>query len=285
LGAAVLPLSITEDAGLAQWMWWVTDPFWFWTGLIALVVGIVWAGLGVHSRKSETTTLRQEVSAVKSSAAELAASAATRASADIVHQLAPIVHDLGTLVDSKQAIHGGTLIDRCLNAVIKIIGVEDARACLYYLDQVESDEADSYDILDALALRMPAVGRQDDPRMNFIRGEGTYADDLFKVIDSGAPRLVDDVDKPEYDLDCAGRKYKTFMNVAVKFKTIEMGILSVDAPKAGSLTDSHVLLARMIASILAIGMRREKKRNSGRNPTPGTAIGNAPVNPYAGDNA
>lgn len=282
LGAAAVPLSITQDSGLDPSIHWITDGLFFWLGLISLVVGIAWASAGVALRKSEADKLRAKLSKVESGIADQVSAARSRASADIVHQLSHIVHNLGSLIDSTKTDHGARLVDGCLHAVTHLIGVDDVRACLYYLDQVESDEASSTDILNALYVRMPQVGRQDPPRPEFIRGVGDHAAGIFGVIDTGVSRLVPDTANHDAPLDCGNKPYKTFMNVAVKFKTEEMGVLSIDAPEAGSLTENHRLLAEMLANILAIGMRREKRRNSSKNPSPLPATINSPVNPAVG---
>lgn len=265
-------------------MQWISDDLYFRVGIGCLIFGLLWVSLGAIWPTREADKLRAKLQAHDAVLANKVSEARVKTSEGIVHQLSPIVHDLGNLIDSKQMNHGGTLIDRCLNAVTQVIGVEDVRACLYYLDQVESDEASSTDILNALNVRLPQVGRNDGPRPSFIRGTGPHADGIFEVVDSGNSRLIPDVQSDSSGIDCSGKRYKTFMNVAVKFKTEEMGILSVDAPLAGTLTNNHMLLAEMVANIIAIGMRREKKRNSGRNPSPGPAIENAPVNPASGDN-
>lgn len=281
VGATIVPLSVTEESGLDPWIKWITDDLYFQVGVGSLIVGILWTSIGVIWPTREAEKLRVKMKADEADVSNKVAQARVKASEGIVHQLSPIIHDLGNLIDSRQMNHGGTLIDRCLHAVTQVIGVEDVRACLYYLDQVESDEASSTDILNALLVRMPQVGRHDPPRPEFIRGEGAHADGMFDVIDSGKPRLIPDTAVDSGVLDCEGKPYKTFMNVAVKFKTEEMGILSVDAPVAGSLTNNHMLLAEMIANILAIGMRREKKRNSAKVPSPGPAVVDGPANPAA----
>lgn len=282
LGAAAVPLSITQDSGLDPSMHWITDGLFFWLGLISLVAGLAWASAGVALRKSEADKLRAKLSEVERGIADQVSAAGSRASADIVHQLSPIVHNLGSLIDSTKTDHGGRLIDGCLHAITQLIGVDDVRACLYYLDQVESDEASSMDILNALYVRMPQVGRHDPPRPEFIRGEGDHAAGIFNVVDTGISRLVPNTATCADPLDCGSKAYKTFLNVAVKFKTEEMGVLSIDAPIAGSLTNNHRLLAEMLANILAIGMRREKKRNSSKNPSPLPPTVTGPVNPAVG---
>lgn len=274
-----MPLSITQESGLDPWIKWITDDLYFRIGIGALIVGLLWTSVGVLWRTHEADQLRAKLKADEADVSKKISEARVKASEGIVHQLSPIVHDLGSLIDSTKTNHGGTLIDRCLYAVTKVIGVEDVRACLYYLDQVESDEASSTDILNALNVRMPQVGRHDPPRPEFIRGEGAHSAGIFDVIDTGKPRLVQDTAVHNDPLDCDDKRYGTFMNVVVKFKTEEMGVLSVDAPIAGSLTSNHVLLAEMIANIIAIGMRREKKRNSSKNPRPAPATGNGPINP------
>lgn len=256
-GAAVLPLSVTSPDGLVKDIRWVTDPGWFWFGLIGLPVGIVWALVGTSFQQNEASKLRSKLKMSKAKATE-----------DVIHQLAPLIHDLGHLSESQSVNHGRDLVNRALSTVTKIIDVPNVRACLYCLDHVESKNATSLDIPNTLTLRTPHVGRFDAPRPNFVRGEGDASDDIFAVIDSGTSRLIEDVAKTGSVLDCTDKKYQTFLNVPVKFQTAEVGVLSVDAPDSSSLTNSHVLLAEMVAQLIAVGVRREQKNAQDRTPRP-----------------
>lgn len=268
LGSAVIPLSITADEGLAKEIRWITEWWWFWGGVVALLGGLVWAIAGANARSNEVKALRAALGVAASDIERAAAESRAKTTEGIFHQLSPIIHDLGNLAESQSMHHGRDLVNRGLHLVTDLIDVEQVRACLYYLDHVESRNAASSDIANALTLRMPHVGRHDQPRPNFVRSESLVADQVFEVIDNGVGRLIEDVQDTEHAVDCQGKQYRTFLNVPVKFKTAEYGVLSVDAPVAKSLTSSHVLLASMVAQLLAVGLRREKKNNYDRNPRP-----------------
>ncbi|WP_404500920.1 GAF domain-containing protein [Arthrobacter sp. GAS37] len=261
LGAAALPLSVTDRNGLVYWIRWITDPFWFWAGLVGIVLGTLWAIAGGFARSSEVARLRTALAASKAHTTKR-----------IFNQLSPVIHDMGKLAESQSATYGRDLVNRALDLVTRVIEVPDARACLYYLDQVESTQASSDDVLNALTLRTPHVGRFDAPRGNFVRNESPEADGVFAVIDGGSPRLIENIETTDYAVDCSGKGYRTFLNVPVKFQTAEIGVLSVDAPHANSLTTSHVLLAEVVAQFLAVGLRREKKKKQERYPSPSSAI-------------
>lgn len=255
--AAVLPLSVTKPDGLIEQISWVTEPFWFWFSLIGLPAGIVWATIGTALKQKEVSQLRAQVASAKSEATE-----------DVIHKLSPLFYDLGNLSESQSVSHGRDLVNRALHTVTQIIDVPNVRACLYCLDHVESKGATSLDIPNALALRTPHVGRFDTPRRSFVRGESDASDGMFDVIDDGESRLIEDVTKSDHMLDCSGKKYQTFLNVPVKFQTAEVGVLSVDAPGASSLTNSHMMLAEMVAQLIAVGLRREQKNAHDRTPRP-----------------
>lgn len=261
-GAAIFPLSVTNPDGLATWIKWVTEGYWFWVGLVAIPIGILWSVAGASAHNREAESLRQALVRSRAEATE-----------DVIHRLSPIFHDLGKLAESQKRNIGSDLVNRALSMVTKMIDVPNVRACLYRLDRVESTLADSLDIPNSLNLRTPHEGRFDAPRPNFVRGESAAADEFFEVIDTGISRLVENIDKTEYALDCENRRYRTFLNVPVKYQMYEIGVLSVDAPTEGSLTQSHVLLAEMVAQLLALGVRREQKSIQDRTPAPRNDVG------------
>lgn len=256
-GAAIVPLSVTNPDGLINGIKWVTDPGWFLFGVIALPVGILWALIGTSFQQKEASNLRSKLKTAKAVATE-----------DVIHQLSPLFHDLGNLSESQSVNHGRDLVNRALHTVTEIIDVPNVRACLYCLDHAESKNASSLDIPNVLTLRTPHVGRFDAPRKNFVRGESDASDDFFEVLDSGDSRLIVDIADTDHVLDCKDKKYQTFLNVPVKFQTAEVGVLSVDAPVKFSLSNSHMLLAEMVAQLIAVGVRREQKNAQERTPRP-----------------
>lgn len=281
LGAAGIPLSITQDSGLAHWMWWITDPLWFVVGLLAFLLGIVWTAAGASSRKSEVSQLRKRLAAADGREVSAGLAASDRTTKHLLSQMSPVIHDLGNLLDSKHTGLAKTLIDRCLEVVIKSVQVEGARACLYYADQVELEGAGELEQMNSLVLRKPHLGRHDKPRKEFIRAGDEHAEDVFAVLDSGESRLIPDVDDCKFVLDCEGKAYKTFMNVAVGIDDDKMGILSLDAPIAGSLTETHREVVEMVADILAIGVRREKKKSLNNNPSQDADVQIVPQHPVS----
>lgn len=232
-------------------MEWVNHPFWVVASALALPAGVAWT-VGAESKRANYS--------------ESLADARRSAVVQYTAMLNPLVHDLGKLAAYQSTNFGRDLVNRCVGAIPKMIDVPDIRACMYNLDQVESDEADVDDIPNALTLRTPHEGRSDRPRSNFVRDETEVANQLFAVLDSGQSRIVRDVRNSDQALDCDGKKYRTFINVPVKFQTEELGLLSVDAPHANSLTDSHVVVAEMVAELIGVGIYRERRNQRGRKP-------------------
>lgn len=249
VGATILSLSVSDE--VASWISWIIHPFWLVTSLILVIAGVAWT-VAADNKKA-----RYSESLVGTRRAAVAKFSAT---------LSPLVHDLGNLAAYRGTNYGRDLVNRCVSAIPKMIDVLDVRACMYNLDKVESDEADIDDIPDALLLRTPHEGRSDRPRPSFVRDESDVADQLFAVLDSGQPRIVPDVRSSDQALDCDGKKYRTFINVPVKFQTKELGMLFVDATEPNSLTDSHVEVAMMIADLIAVGIYRERRNHRDHKP-------------------
>lgn len=249
VGAALFSLSVTE--GLFDWMEWVNHPFWVGASFLAIPAGVAWT-VGAESKRATYS--------------ESLAGARRAAVVQFTGTLSPLVHDLGKLAAYQSTNFGRDLVNRCVSAIPKMIDVPEVRACMYNLDQVESAEADAEDIPNALYLRTPHEGRSDRPRNSFVRDESEVANQLFAVLDTGKPRVVPDVRKSDQALDCDGKKYKTFINVPVKFQTEELGLLSVDAPEPNSLTESHVVVAEMVADLIGMGIYRERRNQRGRKP-------------------
>lgn len=266
VGAAILPLSLTNPDGLAGWIRWISSGLCTIVGMAALVGGGLWMAKGATTRDQERDDLRDALKQEQLQHAATRSSAKEEAAADLTHILHPLIYDIGNLVASSSVGHGRDLVNRALGVITKIVDVPRVRACLYRLDHVEDAEADPNDIQNSLTLRSPHEGRMDPPRQSFVRGNSRVDDDVFKVLDQDAPRLVLDVENTTENLDCTGKAYKTFLNVPVKFQTQEIGVLSVDAPVAGSLTPNHVLLARLVAQLMAVGIYREKRMNRDRDP-------------------
>lgn len=249
MGATVLSMALSD--GVAKGMEWVHEPIWVIASLVAVPAGVAW-----------TVAADQKMARYSQSLVGFGRAAVAK----FAGALSPLVHDLGHLSASQSTNYGRELVIRCVSAIPNLIDVPDVRACMYNLDKVESDEADADDIPDALLLRTPHEGRSDRPRDSFVRNESDVADQLFAVLDSGQARIVKDVRDSDQALDCDGKKYRTFINVPVKFQTKELGMLSVDAPEAGSLTESHVEVAMMIADLIAVGIYRERRNQRDRKP-------------------
>ena len=88
------------------------------------------------------------------------------------------------------------------------------------------------------------AGRKDKPR-SFEAGDKGRGDRAFAVLRTGDPIF-------ESNYAVEQRSYKTYLNVRIAAGDKGFGVLTVDAPRAGSLTRGDIDLVSLLASLLAI---------------------------------
>ncbi|MFF2029529.1 GAF domain-containing protein [Arthrobacter sp. NPDC058192] len=142
-------------------------------------------------------------------------------------------------------------IQSAMTSSVSLFDVERARACLYILDGSVT-KADS-DKPSLLVHRPPHCGRADSPRRDFRRGTD-HGDLLFDVLATRQPLHITDTSKTNKRIDSEAKIYNSFVAVPIYSGNDELGVLTLDAVVAGSLTDDHVVTAQTLASMLAIGL-------------------------------
>ena len=88
------------------------------------------------------------------------------------------------------------------------------------------------------------AGRKDVPR-SFQSGDKGRGDRAFAVLKGGDAIF-------ENDYSDEKRSYKTYLNVRIAAGDVGYGVLTVDAPVAGSLSESDLNLVSLLATLLAI---------------------------------
>lgn len=99
-------------------------------------------------------------------------------------------------------------------------------------------------------------GLVEAPRTAFMRNSdnplGSY---MFRLLDEGRAVLVPDVGGPDVPVRFPhDRSYQTAIAAAVGAGDIAYGILTLDAPEAGSLGPSDLEIIKTLASLLGVGL-------------------------------
>lgn len=98
-------------------------------------------------------------------------------------------------------------------------------------------------------------GRPDAPRAVF---DGTTAHGAFVIQCMNERRTirVPDADNPPPGcvLDCADRRYKSFIAAPVVYNSEEYGMLMLDSPEVGGMTPEHEVIAQLLARFAGSGV-------------------------------
>lgn len=106
-------------------------------------------------------------------------------------------------------------------------------------------------------------GRGDRPQTIFVKGAGSEeGDDVWKRAEEDVPRFVRSVKKEVKKKNLPGwdetrvRSYKTFITVPIRAGDDLVGLLTINAPKPGDLSNNDVLTMQVMAGLLgtALGM-------------------------------
>ncbi len=159
--------------------------------------------------------------------------------------LAPITNYLGEMADAVDAPErdhvAGQLSQAVVEAVVKL-SVDGARSAFYRLD-------DNWQGL----TREVWSGRPSPPRPFFTSGTPD-GDAVLDLVRSGDFVIVDDVATSPMVTPTLGAGYATVAAVAVTAGSWPLGMLTVDAPIAGTLDQSDVELLRVLANLLGAGL-------------------------------
>lgn len=159
--------------------------------------------------------------------------------------LGPITNYLGEMadaVDESERDHvAGQLSQAVVEAVVKL-SPDGSRSAFYHLD-------DNWRGL----TREAWSGRPSQPRPYFTAGTPD-GDAVLDLVRSGDFVIVDDVAASPMVTPSPGAGYETVAAVAVTAGSWPLGMLTVDAPRAGTLDQSDVELLRVLANLLGAGL-------------------------------
>lgn len=241
----------------------------FWLEVAAVVGGYVAAALAGPAEIRWRLTLlvaggacvavpvylksRRELAAQRArwSAEQLAIEYEARLAATLGDVVTPIASLLGSLGDAalrERTIVAAQLTQAVVDAAARLCGAERTRSIYYTLSG------------DAL---VPSAwtGRADRPTRVFLRGRDDAGDVAHGLVEHRDSLLVTDVG-PGGD---ATSEYRAFLSVAVFADGRAFGLLTVDAPDAGGLDETDLMVTRALAHLLGAGLAVAR--------TPGAAHG------------
>ncbi|MFV0634619.1 GAF domain-containing protein [Demequina sp.] len=224
--AGVVLQVLSSDVG---WWYWLIAAI-----LVAAIVGqAVVAGLSIRSAKEQ----RRERSVMVSD------------------QFGPMAHALNKFAADSKPGRRYNLTSTLMSALSLAVGVTESdrvRATIFRVDRSSGVEA--FVPWDGLTL-----GRGDAPQSRLERGT-PEGDEVWDAAEGDDPRFYPDLEARVPSGWDASRKraYRAFITVPIfSGKSLE-GLLTINSPKAGDLSDEDVTVMQVIASLMgtAIGMSR-----------------------------
>src|SRR5579884_378747 len=235
------PAIFMNDQFSAATRWWVG------TLAVMLVIAGAWfAARDVRSIDKERAILLEK-----------AADARYRVRGILQDHLFPITATLDRIVTSVDVVERRKFQQQLKQEVVTVatgvIGPDGTRSCL--LEYFPATDTDKQRRLECRAV---SSGRNGAPRRRFERGTRD-GDNMLGHLDRRAVEFCKNIDEdPPVGWDPSlNRPYKTFINepVAVNEDDAEpFGVLTIDALKAGDLTDGDIPFLEFLASLLAIGL-------------------------------
>jgi len=105
---------------------------------------------------------------------------------------------------------------------------------------------------DMRAMHVEAHTGRDQKPGDFVRGN-QRGDKAFKILEEGQPVIVRDLDSEKRrSWAGSGDGYRTFITVPITDETAGYGLITLDAPEAGLLTESDMQLLQLIAGMLSV---------------------------------
>lgn len=166
---------------------------------------------------------------------------------DVVTPIASLLGSLGDAAPRERALIAAQLTQAVVDAAARLCGAERTRSVYYTVAG------------DAL---VPAAwtGRSDRPTRVFRRGHDA-GDAVHGLVERRGSLLVAEVGP---GADAAG-EYRALLSVAVFADGRAFGLLTVDAPEAGGLDETDLMVTRALAHLLGAGLAVAR--------TPGAAHG------------
>ncbi|WP_051087594.1 GAF domain-containing protein [Wenjunlia vitaminophila] len=228
---SVLSYTASIVAGLEQPTWLLISVIG--AGSLAVVFTIVLSARDVRTAEQ---------------AAHQAAAEQRRA---LQEMLVPLVHTLGEVAARPSARERERLQQRMKSAVVgaaRIIGPENTRACLLEIAGPPGGRV----------LSCPTglwFGRQEAPRAVFCEGE-PRGDRLLRHMDQRRPLFVPDMELEPPEQRTRSRTYRTCIAAAVAPSANHeaFGLLTLDSPEAGDLTEEDIKIVEILGQLLGAAL-------------------------------
>jgi hypothetical protein len=159
--------------------------------------------------------------------------------------LAPITNYLGEMAvaptPEARAMIAGQLRQAVVDAAVRLTAAE-SRSAFYSVNREGT-----------MLTREVYAGRSTLPRPTFVAGTQD-GDAVLDLVHRGDLVFVVDVDPDPMVTPSTPDAYRTVIAVAVTAGLLRVGMLTVDAPVLGALTNSDVELVRVLANLLGSGL-------------------------------
>mgnify|MGYP000851691049 CR=1 FL=1 len=236
---------IAAGAGLASKAFQSGDMwFWIWNGAATLAI----VGQAVGGKVNLAT----------------ARGAKTEFKLLVFDQLAPLARQLSIMAKEPVEQRSTKLretISSCVSCASGLAGEHVRTRATYYIRTTRN-----FKRKDRREVFVPdiTVGRGDEPRSRFFKGDGGEGDAVWAKAEADDHTFIVDTDRAYKDGLLPGwdasrkRAYRTFITVPIRSGDRLAGLLTVNAPKPGDLTEEDVGTMRVIASLVgtAIGMAK-----------------------------
>lgn len=206
----------------------------------ALLAGVV-VLMGLISKLRDARRLR--------SAEQIAVDAEAALESALSGALAPITSYLGELgvaaTPGSRALIAGKVRQAVVDAAIRLTA--PAGRCAFYRC------GPTFDVL-----TREAYAGQATPARDVFRAGTDDGDAVLEVVRRGEIVFVEDVAANPHVFPSTPGVYGTVIAVAVTAGEERLGLLTVDAPRVGDLTLTHVELLRVLANLLGSGLRHDR---------------------------
>ena len=196
----------------------------------------------IRSEEDKTTELRD----ANAQAAQMLVGVS-----DVLRPLAVLLLDVADMFCTHAERHDAMskLQQACVASVAGASTALRARSCLFEFDQAGET-----------LIPKEHHGRSDAPKSRFNLGVGTSYTEILAMLNGTKAVLNEDVDlHPPQGWDVTGpRDYRTFVRAPISSKRHVYGMLTVDAPEAGTLGETDAELLSTVATILAAGYAAQK---------------------------
>ncbi|MFJ4172224.1 GAF domain-containing protein [Paenarthrobacter sp. NPDC089714] len=242
------------------WKIWIFEIPWQFVGFGVGIVGVTMAAVlpvrETRALNARISTLESDVSRAEEEGREKVDQAKVEGREDFLlivdFVLLPLLRNLGRLSRTKPQSRARKELEveirtLALNALKEVIdpSIPRLRANFYRLKYSSSDQP----------YLAQAGSTATPPRQRFdLSRPGTESDALLDMLATGSYVFTADCinDPPPGFDNTRPRSYETFISASASDGSEVVGMLTVDSPEAGSLTEADAVLVRLIATVVAI---------------------------------